>query len=76
MVIKEENLSDDAKAVLAIVREEALAGRLTQKQEQLLNRAIALQESIGVIGRFIVWFAGLLIAVSTVWSYAKVWWRS
>ena len=75
MIIKEENLSDDAKAVLAIVREEASAGRLTDKQQEFLNKAIMLQDAIGVIGKFIVWFAGLLIAVSTCWSYLGPYFR-
>lgn len=68
-MIKEENLSPDAKAVLEIVREEASNGRLTDKQQEFLNKAIMLQDAVGVIGKFIVWFAGLLIAVSTCWTY-------
>lgn len=68
-MIKEENLSPDAKAVLEIVRDEAKQGRLTEKQQQFLDRAIVLQDALGIVGKFVVWFAGLLIAVSTCWAY-------
>lgn len=68
-MIKEENLSPDAKAVLEIVRDEAKQGRLTEKQQQFLDRAIVLHDALGIVGKFVVWFAGLLIAVSTCWAY-------
>lgn len=68
-MIKEENLSPDAKAVLEIVRDEARQGRLTDKQQQFLDRAIVLHDALGIVGKFVVWFAGLLIAVSTCWAY-------
>lgn len=67
--IKEENLSPDAKAVLDIVRAEAQEGRLTEKQQQFLDRAIVLHDALGIVGKFVVWFAGLLIAISTCWAY-------
>jgi len=69
MTIKEENLSDESKAVLAIVREEAMAGRLTPKQVEFLNNAVVMYEAAGIVGKFILWFAGILAAIATLWSY-------
>lgn len=69
MTIKEENMSDEAKAILAIIREEALIGRLTQKQKELLDKAVVLHEAVGIFGKFIVWFAGLLAAITAIWTY-------
>lgn len=67
--MREDALSDDARAVLAIVREEAKAGRLTAAQEALLNRAVALSESFGIIGNFIIKFASFLAAGALIWNY-------
>ena len=69
MAIKEENMSDESKAVLAIVREEAKAGKLTQKQEELLNKAVTLYEAFGIVGKFVIWFAGMLAAIAAIWAY-------
>lgn len=69
MQIKEEGLSDESKVVLAIIRDEAIAGRLTTKQKELLDRAVALQDALGIIGKFLIWFAGLLLALTTILSY-------
>lgn len=67
--MREDDLSDEAKAVLLIVREEAKAGKLTQKQEELLNKAVVLSEAVGIAGRGIIWFAGLAAAVAAIWNY-------
>jgi len=44
VIINEDNLSDDAKAVLLIIRDEANAGKLTERQQEFLNKAIMLQQ--------------------------------
>lgn len=69
MAIQEEALSPEAKTVLAIVREEAKEGKLTPKQEELLNKAVVIYEALGLFGKFLLWFMAMAGAFATLWNY-------
>lgn len=76
MRIKEEDLSADLQAVLSLMREEMAQGRLTPEQYKLMEELAILKGSAVIVAKFFVWFGGLLIAASTVWSYVKVYVQS
>ena len=76
MKIKEEDLSADLQAVLALMREEMAQGRLTPEQYKLMGELAILKGSAVLVAKFFVWFGGLLIAASTIWGYVKAYVQS
>lgn len=68
-MIDETTLSPEGKAILEIVRRDTAEGRLTEDQAKFLNRAIALNDSLGLIGNVVIKFAAFLSAIAVVWTF-------
>ncbi len=68
-MVDEKALSPEGKAILEIVRQDAAEGRLTPEQAKFLNRAIALNDSLGIIGNVVIKFGAFCAAIATIWTF-------
>lgn len=64
MSVNEEKLSKDAKSVLAILRAEMAAHRITPEAMKFLEKAVKTYDAFGVIGGFALKVAAWIAAIS------------
>lgn len=67
MAVDETKFSEEGKALLAIVRAEADAHRITPAQRQMLEDGVRLLEAGAVVRKGLLWFAGTIAALTTIY---------
>ena len=67
MAVDETKFSEEGKALLQIVRAEADAMRITPAQREMLEDAVRLREAGVVVRKGLLWFAGTIAALTTIW---------
>jgi len=60
---------DDLEELVATLQDDVKSGRLTPKQFQILETAIHVSESLGIIRRFVIGLASFLAAFAVIYNY-------
>jgi len=74
MEIDEAKLPISARHVLAIIRADMKVGRLTEEEATFVRDAVRMKVSFGIVGKFIMQLAAVIVALGTIFTLVKVWW--
>ena len=65
----EPKLTKQSEAILARLKKDVEKHLLTPEQFEFLRKAMLLHESMGLLSRFVIWFAGFIGAAIAVMNF-------